>query len=208
MKSTSQFKAHPWHGISPGDKAPALVTAFIEIVPTDTVKYEIDKGSGYLKIDRPQRYSNRCPMLYGFIPQSYCGTNVGTLCAEKSGRAVIQGDGDPLDILVITEQQIPRGDIIVNAIPIGGIRMIDADQADDKIIAVLAEDAAFGEWRSISQCPARLIDRLRHYFLTYKEVPGEQSKRRVELHGVYDAAEAQEVIKRSISDYNLEIRSP
>lgn len=67
------FKPHPWHGISPGELVPEVVQCFIEVVPSDTLKYEIDKISGYLKVDRPQKYSNICPVLYGFIPQTFCG---------------------------------------------------------------------------------------------------------------------------------------
>ena len=70
------FQAHPWHGVSIGPEAPRVVTAYIEIVPTDTVKYEIDKPSGHLKVDRPQQFSNVCPTLYGFIPQTFCGERV------------------------------------------------------------------------------------------------------------------------------------
>src|SRR5438552_2654211 len=66
------FKSHPWHGVPIGPEAPAVVTAYIEIVPTDTVKYEMDKQSGYLKVDRPQKFSNICPTLYGLIPQTLC----------------------------------------------------------------------------------------------------------------------------------------
>ena len=72
-----RYKSHPWHGISMGKNAPEEVTAFIEVVPTDTVKYEIDKTSGYLKLDRPQKFSNVVPALYGFIPQTFCGELVG-----------------------------------------------------------------------------------------------------------------------------------
>ena len=95
----SRFKAHPWHGIEPGGKLPEEIRAFIEISPTDTVKYEIDKTSGYLKIDRPQKYSNVVPALYGFIPQTYCGDQLAGLCMAASGLEHIKGDGDPLDIL-------------------------------------------------------------------------------------------------------------
>src|SRR5215831_10472917 len=85
MASLSQllgllFKAHPWHGVPIGKDAPAVVTTYIEIVPTDTVKYEIDKITGHLKIDRPQKYSNVCPTLYGFIPQTLCAGRVGEFC--------------------------------------------------------------------------------------------------------------------------------
>ena len=79
------FQAHPWHGVSPGAKSPEAVNAYIEIVPTDAVKYELDKASGHLRVDRPQRFSSMCPTLYGFIPQTYCGDQVAQLCAERTG---------------------------------------------------------------------------------------------------------------------------
>ena len=88
------FQAHPWHGISPGEKTPAEVSAYIEIVPTDPVKYELDKGSGHLRVDRPQRFSSMGPTLYGFIPQTFCGDEVAALCAERTGLSGIEGDGD------------------------------------------------------------------------------------------------------------------
>ncbi|MEA4903905.1 MAG: inorganic diphosphatase, partial [Petrimonas sp.] len=132
-----RYKSHPWHGISIGDYAPEEVTAFIEVVPTDTVKYEIDKISGYLRVDRPQKFSNVVPALYGFIPQTYCGRRVGDFCNKKNGRTDVVGDGDPMDICVLTEKDLSHGDLLVSAIPIGGFRMIDGNQADDKIIAIL-----------------------------------------------------------------------
>ena len=92
------FKAHPWHGVSIGEDAPEVVTAYIELVPTDTVKYEMDKASGTLKVDRPQQFSNVCPAPYGFVPQTFCGAKVGDLFEKRSGRTNIIGDGDPLDI--------------------------------------------------------------------------------------------------------------
>ena len=81
-----RYKSHPWHGIEVGDNAPEIVTAFIEMVPTDTVKYELDKVSGYIRIDRPQKYSTVVPALYGFIPQSFCGDTVARYCMERCGR--------------------------------------------------------------------------------------------------------------------------
>jgi inorganic pyrophosphatase len=194
------FKPHPWHGIPIGDDAPNTVTCFIEIVPADTVKYELDKQTGYLKVDRPQKFSNIYPSLYGFIPQTYCGEQVGAYCSERTGRSGIGGDGDPMDICVLTEKTFPHGDIILRAIPIGGLCMLDGNEADDKIIAVLEGDAVFGEWRQISDSPTALIDRLRHYFLTYKQVPG-SSAPKVEIAAVYDREEAYDVIARSRSDY-------
>ena len=197
----SPSKAHPWHGVSPGPDAPETLTAFIEIVPTDTVKYEIDKRTGYLKVDRPQQFSNICPSLYGFIPRTYCGRRVAELCMVRTGRRNIVGDGDPMDICVLTEKAIPRGDILVQAIPIGGFRMIDGDQADDKVIAVLQNDALYGALREIAVCPTAVIERLRHYFLTYKDVPGAIS-RRVEIVHVYGRDDAHDVIERSRTDYD------
>lgn len=195
-----RYKSHPWHGVSIGEEAPTVVTCFIEMVPTDTVKYEVDKISGYLRLDRPQKYSNVVPALYGFIPQTYSGKKVAQMTIDKVNRDGIKGDGDPIDICILTEKDIAHGDILVRARPIGGFRMIDGVDADDKIIAVLENDAVYGEYRDITDCPPMAIDRLRHYFLTYKDLPGE--KRRVEISHVYDREEAYEVIRRSTEDYN------
>jgi inorganic pyrophosphatase len=192
-------KAHPWHGISPGDKAPEIITAFIEIVPTDTVKYEIDKESGYLKIDRPQQYSNIIPALYGFVPQTYCGDGVAQLASERSGRTIELGDGDPLDICVLTEREITHGDILLQAIPIGGFRLIDKGEADDKIIAVLKGDSMYGQYHDLSELPIAVVKRLQHYFLTYKTLPDEPAV--MELASVYGRDEALEVIQASMDDY-------
>ena len=202
------FRAHPWHGVALGHQAPEVCTTYIEIVPTDTVKYEVDKVTGILKVDRPQKYSNVCPTLYGFLPQTYCGDQVGAFCDERTGRSGIVGDGDPLDICVLTEKAIPRGDILLHSVPIGGLRMIDGNEADDKIIAVMQGDALHGDWRDIGDCPAALVDRLRHYFLTYKDVPGTSGERRVEITHVYDRVEAHQVIRRARLDYHAKFGDP
>jgi inorganic pyrophosphatase len=194
------FRAHPWHGVHIGDDAPARVTTYIEIVPTDTVKYELDKISGHLKIDRPQLYSNVCPALYGLVPQTFCGERVGELCSERTGIPGIEGDQDPLDICVLTEKALSHGDILLRAIPIGGLRMLDKKEADDKIIAVMEGDATYGSWTDISQCPERVIDRLQHYFLTYKDAPN-SPRTNVKITHVYGRQEAHEVIRRSQQDY-------
>ncbi|MDR1756335.1 MAG: inorganic pyrophosphatase [Culturomica sp.] len=196
-----RYKSHPWHGIEVGDEAPQVLTAFIEMVPTDTVKYELDKISGYIKIDRPQKYSNVVPALYGFVPQSYCGDLVAEYCMERSGRTGIVGDRDPLDICVLTERTIAHGDIIVRVSPIGGFRMLDGNEADDKIIAVLRHDATYQGYHDISELPPLIIDRLKHYFLTYKDMPGEQVQNKTEITDVYGVEEAYEVIRRSLEDY-------
>ena len=194
-----RYKSHPWHGLDIGTDAPNVVTAFIEMVPTDAVKYELDKVSGYIKIDRPQKYSNVVPALYGFLPQTYCGDLVAEYCMSQTERTDIHGDGDPLDICVLTEKTSSHGDIIAEVRPIGGFRMLDKNEADDKIIAVLKHDATYNIYNDISELPHVVIDRLRHYFLTYKDLPGEE--RRTEITHVYNKEEAFEVIRRSAEDY-------
>ena len=203
------FQAHPWHGVSPCDEgsAPEIVNTYVEIVPTDAVKYELDKPSGHLRVDRPQRFSSLCPTLYGFIPQTYCGPQVAALCADRTGLEGIKGDGDPMDISVLTEKTFAHGDILVRAKPIGGMRMIDGHEADDKIIAVLESDVAYGHFEDIGDCPQGLIDRLKHYFLSYKQLPMD-APRRVEIADVYDRAEALDVIRRSVRDYREKYGAP
>jgi inorganic pyrophosphatase len=194
------FRVHPWHGVDIGPNAPEVVTAYVEIVPTDTVKYELDKDSGLLRVDRPQRYSNICPALYGLIPQTFCGDAVAACCEAATDREDIVGDGDPMDICILTEKDIPRGDILVEVIPIGGLRMLDRNEADDKIIAVLRGDAVYGAMTSIEELPEILVDRLRHYFLTYKNGP-DNPVPVCEITHVYGREEAMEVISASRADY-------
>jgi inorganic pyrophosphatase len=192
-------KAHPWHGIPIGDNVPEEVTVFIEIVPRDTVKYEADKETGYLKIDRPQQYSNVVPANYGFVPQTYCDERVANLARAKSGKEIKQGDGDPLDILVLTEHHIPRGDIILKATPIGGFCLIDDGEADDKIIAILKGDKVFQQYGEVTELPKGILERFEHYFLTYKNLPDEPN--RCEIAFSYGREESFEVIKAAMADY-------
>ncbi len=200
-KMSLRFQSHPWHGVNIGENAPNEVMSFIEMTPSDTVKYEVDKDSGFMMVDRPQKFSNIMPALYGFVPQTYCAEEVAEYCMEKTGRDGIVGDSDPLDICVLSERDINQGNILVPAIPIGGFRMIDGGEADDKIVAILKGDNVYGQWNDISECPEALIQRLKHYFLTYKNVPGDGKKVEVEITHTYGKAEAIEVIKRSYSDY-------
>jgi inorganic pyrophosphatase len=195
-----RYKSHPWHGVDIGKEAPDIITTFIEMVPTDTVKYEIDKVTGYLRLDRPQKYSNVVPALYGFIPQTFSAHRVAEYCMEKTGRENIKGDSDPIDICVLTEKEITHGDILVRARPIGGFRMIDGDESDDKIIAVLYNDTVYGHFADISDIPILVIDRLKHYFLTYKDLPGQE--RNVEITHTFGIEEAHEIIRRSMEDYH------
>ncbi len=197
-----QYRAHPWHGVSPGENAPEVVNAYIEVVPNDTVKYELDKETGLLKVDRPQLYSNIYPSLYGMVPRTYCGEKVGKYFSRSLGGEKIKGDGDPLDICVLTEELVPHGDILLRARPIGGFRLVDNGEADDKILAVLLNDALYGEWETVKDCPESVMRRLEHFFLTYKQMPGGQEKCRLE--GRYDRREALEVIRLACEDYRDE----
>ena len=196
---TNKFKLHPWHGVEIGNEAPELVTVFIEIIPSDTIKYEVDKHSGYLKVDRPQKFSNIVPALNGFIPQTYCAEEVALLNMASTKRTDIKGDGDPLDILVLTEREITHGDILVKAFPIGGFRLVDNNEADDKIIAVLKNDDVYGQWHDIRDVPTTIINRLKHYFLTYKQMPDKAPT--CIIDEVYNKETAYQVINASINDY-------
>lgn len=196
----NQCKAHPWHGVSLGDEWPEVVTTYIEVVPSDTVKYELDKESGLLRIDRPQLFSNIYPSLYGMLPQTYCGDRIGKYCSQQANLDEIQGDEDPLDICVLTEKIVPHGDILLQARPIGGLRLIDNNRADDKIIAVLLNDALYGNWQDIDDCPEAVLKRLEHFFLTYKQMPQGEEKS-CWIAGIYGKKEAFKVVRLSHEDY-------
>ena len=197
------FKTHPWHGVAIGAEAPAVVTAYVEIVPSDVVKYEVDKVTGHLKVDRPQKFSNVCPTLYGFIPQTLSDERVAELARRRTGQEALTGDGDPLDICILSEKVFSHGDFLLRALPIGGLRVIDCGEADDKIVAVLQGDVTFGKIQDVGDLPRPLIDRLEHYFLTYKLAPGPAASGAMEttIEGVYGRDEAHEVIVRSGADY-------
>jgi inorganic pyrophosphatase len=190
-----RWRPHPWHGLDVGPKAPQVVTAYIEITPFDTIKYEIDKATGYLRVDRPQRGAATPPTLYGFIPRTYCGRRVAALSAP----GVENADGDPLDICVMSERAITRSDIVLSARVIGGIRMVDNNEADDKIVAVLDNDLVWDRVHELNQLPPALLERLTHYFSTYKLVPGSPNK--ISLAGAYSREHAERVIVASQEDY-------
>ena len=197
---SQRFVSHPWHGIEVGEKSPAIVNAYIEIIPSDAIKYEIDKASGHIMVDRPQKLSNHMPCLYGFVPKTYCDTKVAEFANLKTGRTNITGDNDPLDICVLSERSFNHGNILCEAKVIGGLRMLDGGEADDKIIAVLKGDQAYGDINDISEMPKLVIDRVRHFFLTYKDLDG--GAKNVEVTHVYGKEEAFEVIARSREDYD------
>ena len=192
-----RWRPHPWHGLSPGPDSPRQVLTYIELTPFDSVKYEVDKTTGYIKVDRPHRSSSLPPALYGFIPQSYCGPRVAALSPKAKS-----GDKDPLDICVISERPINKSDIVLNANVVGGLQMVDDGEADDKIIAVLRNDHMWGEVRDISELPAVLTERLRHYFNTYKMQDGKPHN--ISIEAMYGYEHAANVIEASLADYTEE----
>lgn len=189
-----RWRPHPWHGLEVGPNPPQIVHAYIELTPFDLVKYEIDKETGYIRVDRPQRSSSQPPALYGFIPRTFCGERVKNLMVNAQ-----KGDGDPLDICVISERPINRAEVILNAHVIGGLPMLDDKEADDKIIAVLENDNVWRNIHDITNLPKILVERLRHYFLTYKLVPDKESK--INIGDSYGSLHACKVIEAAIADY-------
>jgi inorganic pyrophosphatase len=199
------FQAHPWHGVRPDTEVPGTFNAYVEIVALDTVKYELDKPSGLLRVDRPQRFSSLCPTLYGFIPQTYCGARVAERCQVVTGQPAA-GDKDPLDICILSERPFAHGNFLLRARPIGGLLMVDAGEADDKIVAVLEGDVTYGGLQELNDAPSGILQRLRHYFLSYKQPPGAPGK--VAIAEVYAREVALEVIRRSREDYEQAFGAP
>lgn len=193
MADFSRWRPHPWHGLTQGDEAPRVVNAYIEITPFDLIKYEIDKASGYLRVDRPQRTSSQPPALYGFIPRTYCAEKIAALAGAE------RGDGDPLDICVLSERPIARAEVLIPARVIGGLQLLDRGEADDKIIAVLQGDYVWGDARDLADVPPVLVERLEHYFSTYKLVPGEPQ--RIQIARTYGVEHAAAVVEAAIDDY-------
>lgn len=197
----SRFRPHPWHGIKAGPNPPEVVTAYIEVTPTDEVKYELEKETGFLRVDRPQRTSAMPPTLYGFIPRTYCAERVAKLAHPHAD----VGDGDPLDICIVSERPIMRSDIMLTAHVVGGLQMIDDGEADDKIIAVLEGDLFWGGCQDVTELPDKLVERMSHYFSTYKLVPGTESPARIVR--TYDKAHAMDVVRAACDDYQTHFGS-
>jgi len=188
------WRPHPWHGLEIGPEPPRVVNAYIEITPFDLVKYEVDKRTGYLRVDRPHRTSSQPPALYGFIPRTLCGETFHKLSPRS-----LRGDGDPLDICVVSERPITKSEIVLSAKVVGGLQMIDDDEADDKIVAVLVNDYIWNWVEDIKTLPSVLIERLEHYFSTYKLVAGEEPK--ISIDNVYGHHHAWHVIEAAVEDY-------
>ena len=131
-------RPHPWHGVPVGPQAeagavPDILYAYVEITPFSTIKYEVDKVTGYLKVDRPQRSNSLPPYAYGFVPRTWCKGRVAGIAGRDVG-GVSRGDGDPLDICVVSERAIDRSDILLGCRAVGGLLMVDNGEADGVFI--------------------------------------------------------------------------
>lgn len=186
-------RPHPWHGLPVGPEPPSLVYAFIEMTVFDLLKCEVDKPTGYVRIDRTLPSSSLPPAAYGFIPQTYCAERIAALAGTK------KGDGDPLDILVVSERQINRAELLAPARVLGGFQLIDRGEADDKIVAVLDSDLIWGRARALDDLPLVLVDRIEHYLRTYKQIAGKKSSLRIARR--YGPAHAKRVVRAAMADY-------
>lgn len=169
---------NPWHSISYGDNVPETVTAVIEIPRNSRAKYELDKETGLLKLDRVLYSSVYYPANYGFIPRTYCD------------------DNDPLDILVLSQIDM-QPLCIVEAKIIGVMRMFDQGEADDKLIAVCANDMSVAHINDISELPPYFIEELRHFFEEYKRL----EKKEVKIEDFQSARLAKKILMHAVNDY-------
>ncbi len=176
------YTLHPWHGAHFGNKVPTQVNALIEIPQGSRCKYEIDKHTGLLKLDRVIHSSFHYPVNYGFIPQT------------------LGEDGDPLDILVLCSESI-QALCLVEATIIGNMQMIDSGQKDDKIIAVATHDPGVNHYSDISELPAHFMAMLKNYFENYKVL----ENKKVEIDQFQDKATAYEIINFAIEKYKSQI---
>jgi inorganic pyrophosphatase len=177
-----------------GPNPPSLVTVFVEIITFDHIKYEVDKHSGFLKVDRPQLSSSRPPTVYGFVPRTLSGSGVGGLM-----EGAVAGDDDPLDICVVSRHPISQSQILPTAGGGGGVPMLDSHAADDKLIAVLVGDGAWVEVTDVTQLPTSILDQLVHYFSTYKRVRRPDNP--VSVGSVCRRHQAERVVSAAMSDY-------
>lgn len=173
---------HPWHSISPGDDAPEVVRSIIEIPRGCKAKYEIDKESGLLRLDRALFSAVHYPANYGFIPRTYAD------------------DADPLDILVLSQIDVfPR--TILEARPLGGVEMTDAGEEDHKIIAVAVQDVSVNQYEQIEDLPGYILDEIINFFRDYKKLEGKSGPEAVKVENFYDKTAAESIISAAIDSY-------
>jgi inorganic pyrophosphatase len=175
---------HPWHDVELGDQVPQLVPVVIEVPKGEKNKYELDKKSGLLRVDRVLFSSVHYPANYGFIPRSYCD------------------DHDPLDVLVLGQEPVVPLAIMI-AKPIGVMKMTDQGEADDKIIAVHANDPEYAFYESIRQLPPHRITELGRFFQEYKFL----ENKTVVVEDFLDREEALGVIRDAIELYQKQRES-
>jgi inorganic pyrophosphatase len=175
---------NPWHNVGFGENSPSIINGIIEIPKGSRAKYELDKQSGLLKLDRVLYSSVYYPANYGFIPQTYCD------------------DKDPLDILVISQVDVVPM-CIVEAKVIGVMRMIDGGEADDKIIAVAAGDPSVNHFNDISELPQHFISEIRNFFEDYKKL----ENKTVVVEEFQDRILAMEIVEKAISDYKEKFKN-
>lgn len=175
---------NPWHNVGFGENSPSIINGIIEIPKGSRAKYELDKESGLLKLDRVLYSSVYYPANYGFIPQTYCD------------------DKDPLDILIISQVDVVPM-CIVEAKVIGVMRMIDGGEADDKIIAVAAGDPSVNHFNDISELPQHFISEIRNFFEDYKKL----ENKTVVVEEFQDRILAMEIVEKAISDYKVKFKN-
>jgi inorganic pyrophosphatase len=175
------MKNHPWHNVHFGEEAPQTVNAIIEISRGSKAKYEVDKATGLLRLDRVLSTSFMYPINYGFIPQTYAG------------------DGDPLDILVLSQIDIEPLSIVTAKV-IGVLHMQDKG-IDDKIIAVCAHDKSVSHYSDLAELSEHYIAEIKHFFTRYKELENAT----VEVNEFLNKEKAFEIIREAIADYKKDI---
>ena len=173
-----------WHDIDPAEITPTDFTAVIEIPKGSSCKYELDKKTGIMRLDRVLYTATHYPANYGFIPRTYAD------------------DGDPLDVLVLcSEQIVPM--TLVQVYPIGAMRMIDGGKLDDKIIAVPFSDPTYRGIKSIDELPSHIFDEIMHFFTVYKQLESKQTA----VKTLFDYAEAVDIIREAIAAYDKLIKN-
>ena len=189
-QTINHFRPHPWHGLEVGSAPPEILNVGRARLADGRRHQAGALGAG----DDRERGAGRRREPRRFVPQTYCGARVCQLSPKS-----IRGDGDPLDMCVLSEREITHSEVIVHARVVGGLQMVDGGEADDKIIGVLENDLIWGDAREISDLPPVLIERLEHYFLTYKLVPGQEAKASIER--VYGQKHALRVVRAALADY-------